>query len=341
MTAPLPTGAVMGQSEAAPKRIAVCAVTNGGSHLARTLAGTLAGAELLDCGAGIAVAVQRAWPVYDGFVCVMAAGIVVRAIAPLVRDKRTDPAIVVCDERGRFAVSLLSGHLGGGNELARRVAEITGGQAVITTASDVLGLTALDLWMRKTGLVAEQAGDVTRLSAILVNRSRLRVFCDTAVPELPPDLQRVADAREADCIVSHRTDWPRPVSLILRPKNLVVGIGCNRGTAADAIGEALVATLAENQLSPLSLHSLATIDLKADEEGLLAAARGRGLSLAFFAKEELNRVEGVARSAAVFQATGAYAVAEPAALLAAGQGRLIVPKRKYRDVTIAIVEKYL
>ncbi|MFZ5764478.1 MAG: cobalt-precorrin 5A hydrolase [Thermodesulfobacteriota bacterium] len=332
----------MGQTEAAPVRIAVCAVTKGGSQLARTLVGALAGAELLDCRAGIAVAVQRAWPVYDGFVCIMAAGIVVRTIAPLISDKRHDPAIVVCDERGRFAVSLLSGHVGGGNGLALRVAEITGGQAVITTASDVLGLTALDLWMRKTGLIAEQAADVTRLSAILVNRGRLRVFCDTVVPELPQDLLEVADAGEADCIVSNRTGWTRADALVLRPKNLVVGIGCNRGTAAADIGEALVATLEENQLSSFSLHSLATIDLKADEEGLLAAARGHGLPLVFFAKEELNRVEGVARSEAVFRATGAYAVAEPAALLAAGQGgRLIVPKRKYRDVTVAIVEKYL
>jgi cobalt-precorrin 5A hydrolase len=341
MTLLLPTGAVMGQAESATKRVAVCAVTAGGGRLARVLAGKLAGAELLDCQGGVAQAVQRAWAGYDGFVFVMAAGIVVRTIARLVTDKRSDPCVVVCDELGRFAVSLLSGHLGGGNELARRVAEVTGGQPVITTASDTLGLTALDLWMREKGLAAERDSDVTRLSGILVNRGSLRVFSDTVLPELPPDLELVADMAEADCIVSSRTNWNQPDALFLRPKNLVIGIGCNRGTAREQIEAAVVSTLEGSRLSPLSLHSLASIDLKADEEGLLAYARLRGLSILFFPSEALNRVEGVARSAAVFRATGAHGVAEPAALLAARRGRLIVPKIKYRDVTIAIVEKYL
>jgi cobalt-precorrin 5A hydrolase len=336
-----PMDAVMGQADFVFRRIGVCSLTEGGGRLARVLAGKIHGAARLDCRGGVAQAVRKAWGEFDGFIFVMAAGIVVRTIAPLLGDKRTDPCVVVCDELGRFAVSLLSGHLGGGNELARRVASVTEGQPVITTASDTLRLTAFDLWMRETGIVAERSSDVTRLSAILVNQGRLRIFSDIVLSDLPPDLELVTDIREADCIVSHRTDWNLSGPLFLRPKNLVIGVGCNRGTEHELIDEAVIAAFERSHLSLLSAHSLASIDLKADEEGLLAYARLRGLAILFYPKEELNNVDGVSRSQTVFQATGAYGVAEPAALLAAKEGRLLVSKIKYREVTIAIAEKYL
>src|SRR5512133_3174607 len=127
--------------------IAIVAITAGGKRLAGELAARLEGASLLHPADGQKVAelIAANWQRFDGLVCIMAAGIVVRAIAPLLGDKHTDPCVVVMDERGQHAVSLLAGHIGGGNDLARKVAALTGGTPIITTASDTLHLAALDL----------------------------------------------------------------------------------------------------------------------------------------------------------------------------------------------------
>lgn len=327
-----------GKPDPGPRRIAVLAVTDGGHKLAASLAKALPNAEVIAERNGLAQRLASLWPAYDGFVCIMAAGIVVRLIAPLLKDKKTDPCVVVLDEAGRFAVSLLSGHLGGGNELANHIAAITGGQAVITTASDILGHTALDLWVRQQDLVAEDERLLIQASARLVNQGSLRLYAEVAVHSLPDDLLLANGLQEADCIVSAREDsWPENV-LILRPRNLVVGIGCNRGTGQEQIEAAFNEALASNNLSKLAVRNLASIDLKNDEEGLLAFATARGLAIVFYGKEQLNSIAGVSRSEAVLRATGAVGVAEPATLCSAGVNNLIVRKMKCKDVTIAIAQ---
>ncbi|MEW6593469.1 MAG: cobalamin biosynthesis protein [Thermodesulfobacteriota bacterium] len=318
-------------------RIACLAVSEGGQRLAARIADALGG-TMIPQRTGLGALMPTIWQEYDGLVCVMAAGIVVRCIAPLVADKECDPAVVVVDEAGRFSVSFLSGHFGGANDLAQRVAQVTGGQAVITTASDVLGQTALDLWAREQHLVAEERQPLTRASATLVNRGTLRIFSEIPVVSLPPELVAVAAPDEADCIVSHRLEsWPDGI-LVLRPRHLVVGIGCNRGTSTKDIGVALDEAFAEHNLSPLAIRNLASIDVKSDEAGLLAFAEGRGLVIDFYSKDELNRVAGISPSEAVLRATGAQGVAEPAALLSSGADNLLVRKMKWKDVTIAIAQ---
>lgn len=320
-----------------PPRIACLAVSEGGQQLAARLAAGLGG-SVIPRRSGLGELMPALWQEYDGLVCVMATGIVVRCIAPLVADKERDPAVVVVDETGRFAVSLLSGHLGGANDLARQVAAITGGQAVITTASDLLGQTALDLWARERNLAAEERQALTRASAKLVNNGMLRIFSEVPIASLPADLVAVAAPEEADCIVSHRLgSWPKGI-LLLRPRHLVVGIGCNRGTSREDIGVALAEALSEHNLSPLAIRNLASIDVKSDEAGLLAFAGERGLSIDFYTKDQLNRVAGISPSEAVLRATGAQGVAEPAALLSSGADNLLVRKMKWKDVTIAIAQ---
>ena len=315
--------------------IACLAVSEGGQRLAGQIAAALGG-TLIPQRSGLGALMPALWQEYDGLVCVMAAGIVVRLLAPLVTDKHHDPAVVVVDEAGSFAVSLLSGHLGGANDLARRVAKVTGGQAVITTASDVLGHTALDLWAREQNLVAEERQALTRASARLVNNGVLRIFSEVPVASLPTDFVSVAEPAAADCIVSHRLGpWPDGI-LMLRPRHLVVGIGCNRGTRCEQIAAALDEACRSNGLSQLAIRNLASIDVKADEAGLLAFAQERGLSIDFCSKDELNRVAGIRPSDAVLRATGAQAVAEPAALLSSTADNLLVRKMQWKDVTMAV-----
>lgn len=319
------------------RRLAVLALSRGGCVLGRQLADSLGG-DFFPCKGRLASVMTEVWAEYREIVCIMATGIVVRTIAPLLRDKYKDPAVVVCDEAGRFAISLLSGHLGGANDLAHRVAAATGAQAVLTTASDVLGRTALDLWCREWGLTPASKEALTRAMGKLVDRGNLTLWSRYPLPDLPADLTPNTERTTADLIIDSRTDAGESGAL-LHPKALVVGIGCNRGTAASAIAQAVEATCRQHHLAPQAIVRLASIDLKQDEIGLLAYARQQGLDIIFFNKEQLNRVEGLTASEAVLLATGAKGVAEPAALLGAGTGSaLLVPKIKWTDVTTAVAE---
>jgi cobalt-precorrin 5A hydrolase/precorrin-3B C17-methyltransferase len=285
------------------------------------------------------------WPRTRAFIFIMASGIVTRTVAPLLRSKKSDPAVLVIDEAGRFVIPLLGGHLGGANELARKIAAFLGAQAVITTASEVQGLTPLDLWACKQNLAVENPEALARAGTLLVNDGRIYVYSEEPL-DLPPEYQASPSPEEADVIISHRTDllpviegekpWPRQAPLWLRPRNLVVGIGCHRGIKAKEIWEALSSLLVQHQLSPSSLAALATVDFKGEEEGLQELARDWGLLLATFPAADINRVTGITPSAAARWPLGVQAVAEPAAILAAKGGELIVPKKKLGRVTLAV-----
>jgi cobalt-precorrin 5A hydrolase len=233
----------------------------------------------------------------------------------------------------------LSGHLGGGNALAREVARITGGQAVITTASDVTGHTAIDLWMAENELIAANPEKMTRIAARLINTGELACFSEQALEGLPADLRPVEKRERADIVISPLCPdgYDR---LWLIPKNLFIGFGCNRGTTSAEFQQALDDLCREHRIDPRAIAGFASIDLKNDEEGLLAFAEQQHLPIRFFSKEELNTVTGITTSRAALKATGARGVAEPAAVLAAssesGDGRLFIRKMKWKNVTAAV-----
>jgi cobalt-precorrin 5A hydrolase/precorrin-3B C17-methyltransferase len=336
------------------KRIAIFHITENGRRLAERMLARFADAEVLKYSVA---AVESRWKTDRALVFIMASGIVVRTIAPLLRDKRTDPAVVVVDDAGAHAISLTGGHLGGANELAREIADHVRGEAVITTASDVNGLPPIDLWARQHGLVAEDWGMLPAVGTRYLNKRNLSVYCDVEL-ELPGDFIRVVDPRSADVIISHQRDVyggifsrsnaagassrePHRISeqLFLRPRDLVVGIGCNSGTTAAEIEEAVRTTLDKANLSFLSVAACATIDIKRNEPGLHEFLQDHALPLYVFGKQELNAVAGVEESETVFRATGARAVSEPSALLAAGAANLLVRKQKKGNVTVAIARK--
>jgi len=316
-------------------KIGILAITDGGRKLAADLATKMPEALLLSQEGGVAQALAQHWREMDGFVCIMATGIVVRAIAPLLQDKKSDPCVVVVDEKGHHAVSLLSGHLGGGNNLARQVAAMLGGEAVITTASDILGLAALDLWARDQELVCESKEGLTKVSARLVNSGSLNVNSEVTVASLPSGLVQVTGPELADIVVTPRLgDYGTAV--VFHPRNLVLGVGCNRDVPVAELRQACKELFLEQGLSQLSIRNLASIDLKQDEVGLLAFAEEQGWRIDFFNKDELNRVENVTVSEAALWNVGAIGVAEPAALLSAQSNDLLVGKRKWHNVTMAV-----
>lgn len=306
--------------------------------MAETIVGHCAEASSLRCSAA---RVALEWKKGARLVFIMASGIAVRTIAPLLRDKQKDSAVVVTDEKGRHVVSLVGGHMAGANELAREIARITGGEAVITTASDVNDLPAVDLWADKEGLSVENRRAVAKAGVKLVDTGHLDIFADVPL-SLPPAFRMTDTLEQADIIVTNRLaeeDRFRPDLLILRPRNLIAGIGCNSGTGAEEITRAVRDTLNEARLSFFSLAAMATIDKKAAEPGLVAFCRKHHLPILAYTPEQLNGVTGVTPSPAAQKATGAQAVAEPAAILGSDQGILLVAKQRIGNVTVALAEK--
>jgi cobalt-precorrin 5A hydrolase/precorrin-3B C17-methyltransferase len=287
-------------------------------------------------------AVLQAWKECRSLVFIMAAGIVVRTIAPLLRDKKTDPAIVVIDEKGRHGISLLSGHLGGSNTLAKEISEVVGSEAVITTASDINDLPSIDLWAKERGLVIGNWDLLPQTGTRLINEGIVHVYSDIDMA-LPDAFIKTDKPELADIVITNREKIKTgggeiSERLYLRPVNLVIGIGCNRGTPAEEIEDFIKKTLADNNLAFASVHSIATIDKKGDEKGLIAFAKKYSLGISTFTAEELNQVKGITVSEAALRATGARAVAEPAALLASQADSLLLQKQKSGNVTVAVAD---
>ncbi|SHF75465.1 cobalt-precorrin 5A acetaldehyde-lyase [Desulfacinum infernum DSM 9756] len=313
--------------------------------------------------------VTELWKDHRALVFIMATGIVVRSIAPLLRHKSRDPAVVVVDEKGRFVISLLSGHLGGANRLARRIALELGGQAVITTATDVTGKAAVDLTAREAGLEIEGMEHLPRLTRavleeepfwILDPEGRLNPYLDRFPRAVPISLPREIltspegpvrareilfdrlralgmEIQEAPGIWVWERLAPEEVRAVsLRPRVLTVGIGCNRGTPVEEIVELVREVFRRNGLSLQAIRTLASVDLKADEPGLLEAARVLDRPIRFVKRAELRAMEVPNPSSAVQEHIGVESVCEAAALRTAPKGRLIVPKRKSRNVTVAV-----
>lgn len=292
---------------------------------------------------------------YKGIILIISLGAVVRMIAPILKDKKTDPGVVVIDDRGENVISVLSGHLGGANELTREVAAALDARAIITTASDVQKTIPVDLFGSRFGWVWDSAEKLTPVSASVVNEEPVAIvqesgerdwwMYDTPLPEnivSYPSIQDALAAKpNATLIVTHRllTKEEEAIldnGIVFRPKNVVIGMGCNRGTSAEEIEEVIVSTLAELHISIKSVKALCTIELKKDEAGLLEVVGKYGWEFVYYAPEELNTAKIEAPSDTVFKYTGAYGVSEPAVRLYTGSEHLELVKKKSGNVTISI-----
>jgi cobalt-precorrin 5A hydrolase/precorrin-3B C17-methyltransferase len=262
-------------------------------------------------------AVRRAFGECEQLVCFLATGAVVRLLAPLLGDKRADPGVVCVDEAGRFAVSLVGGHGGGANALARAVGGVLGAEPVVTTATDAAGLPGLDT----LGLPVE--GAVAAVSRALLDGEPVALRAEVAwpLPALP-----LADRGAYTVRVTDRVVEPDAREVVLRPPTLVVGVGASRGAPVAEVLALVEDTLRGAGLSTASLAELATVDAKAEEPGLVGAAERLGVPLVTYSAAELAEVEVPNPSEAPLAALGTPSVAEAAALRRGGE--LLVPKRK-------------
>ncbi len=289
---------------------------------------------------------------YDCHIFIISVGAVVRMIAPLLKNKKVDPAVVCIDDAARFSICVLSGHVGRGNLFTERIADALGAQSVVTTASDAIGTLTVDILGRELGWTLDDPDrNVTRGCAAVVNATKVLFVQETGEPDWwpaekplpegvryatslegidPNDFEILLIATDREISELYPAHWKNAV--IYRPKSLVLGIGCDKGTAPDLVERGVLALLARQGLSPKSVKELATIDVKKDEPALLALSERYGWPLRTYPPEELDVVPGIQNpSEKVKQYVGSRGVSEPAALLAAGVEELLVPKQIYTE----------
>ena len=272
--------------------------------------------------------------VCDALVFIGACGIAVREIAPFVRDKRTDPAVVAVDELSRFVVPLLSGHIGGANELAVKLAEKLGAVPVVTTATDVNGRFSVDAWAEKQGFIIGDMKAAKAVSAAILERE-VPLCCEFPVKTPLPAGVYGGESGDIGIYIGWEKREPFKTTLRLIPPALHLGIGCRKGTEAEAIEKAVASALSKGNLDRRAVRSVASIDLKAKEAGLLAFCEKNHYPARFFTAEELAAVPGdFHASDFVRTVTGVDNVCERAALMEAD--RLLIGKTAQGGVTVAV-----
>lgn len=282
------------------------------------------------------------------YLFVGAVGIAIRYIAPWIQDKFHDPAILCMDERGRYVIPLLSGHVGGAVELAGKIANITGGVPVITTATDVNDRFAVDVFARKNQLKIQSRELAKKMSAFLLDGGRAGFYSEYPIRGICPkelvqcESERELAAYESAFAVTGKKGAGTEGILYLIPQNLIVGIGCRRGTPKELIQEGLFRILSQSGCGLEQVSCIASIDLKKEERGLNLLARELEVPFYTFTAEELLSAGEVSCSSEfVRQVTGVDNVCERAAILAAEDGELTVKKTIINGVTYAIVRKNL
>ena len=349
--------------------------TDRGGRLAEKLASVFGGEVCSSRAAGgVQKWTEQHFSEAEGLVYVGAAGIAVRAIAPFIKSKTTDPAVIVIDEGGSFIIPILSGHLGGANKLARELAAVTGGMPVITTATDVSGRFAVDEWAKKQGCRILNPKRIVHVSSRILEGKEIRIRSDWPVDGRPPELVQLVLSRyaasqnilrkdpgepaavsetqasescvgeNADVVLSIRryqkTCLKSENSLLVVPQIVVLGVGCRKGTEAAHLEECFRHFTEESGIEEAAFCAAASIDLKKDEPGLLDFCRRRGLPFCVFSSGELLAVPGTFSSSGfVREITGVDNVCERSAVRASGGGRLLVRKTKYEGVTMAAALK--
>ncbi|MFC4911380.1 precorrin-3B C(17)-methyltransferase [Actinomadura gamaensis] len=328
--------------------IGVIAATASGRTAAATLAAAWPGEVRVLADERPADALREAWRTCDAVVSFLAVGATVRVLAPLLGHKTGDPAVVCVDESMSFAVAVLGGHHGA-NLLARRLTGVLGTQPVITTASDGANVSALDSYGRDLGFTVHNPDLLAHVGAAVLSGEP--VLLDGAdgwpLPPLPPNVAPDAEDATTGILITDRAELSCMCHdgwfgnrLVYRPPSLVVGVGSARGVPAAEVGELIDRTLAEAGVAPESVRCVATIDLKADEQGILDAAAERGWNVVTYPAGTLSAVEVPNPSEVVEAEVGTPSVAEASALHAAREfGRaaeLVAPKRKSANATCAV-----
>lgn len=275
----------------------------------------------------------------DALIFIASCGIAVREIAAHVRDKQTDPAVICIDELGSFVIPLLSGHIGGANKMALQIADQLKATPVITTATDINKRFSVDTWAAGNGFVIDNIQHVKMVSAAILERN-IPLCCDFPILTDYPNGVVSGESGKLGICISWQKKTPFEQTLRLIPKILHLGIGCRKGITDTAIDEALKMVLDQNRIDIRAIKCVASIDLKAEEAGLLKYCQDNGWPLIFYSAKELQAVQGEFTPSEFVQGiTGLDNICERAALM--GAETLVVKKTALNGVTVAVAAESL
>ena len=310
-------------------KTAVISFTERGNELNRRITAFLYG-EPFESAKNIKELVKRLFNDFDAFVFIGAAGIAVRAVAPNIKSKDTDPAVIVCDELGQYVIPILSGHIGGANELAYKIAEKIGAVSVITTATDINNVWAVDTWAVKNNFNIENIANIKYISSALLKGEKVALKTDFPINGAVPDGLTFLKNPNG-IVVSPFLLKPFEHTLNVVPRCINIGVGSRKNADENSLVEAFE-TL---KISKNAVKSVSTIDIKKNEKSVQTLAEYFGVPLITYTADQLNTAEGEFTSSEfVKQITGTDNVCERSAVLSGGE--LIVNKIKGNEVTIAV-----
>lgn len=275
---------------------------------------------------------------YDGLIFIASCGIAVRVTAPYICSKVADPAVIAIDNQGKYAVSLLSGHLGGANRLAREAAQCIGALPVITTATDSSEKFSPDCFAKSNNLYISNMEMAKETAACIVNGQKLGIVCRYPHSDLPDELSEDLNLKTGICITDNINEQPYENTLCLLPENIIIGIGCRKNVSFDILESFILSCLNDNNIPLYRVKELATVDLKKEEAAINRFSRKHGIPLKFYTPKQLMKVPGsFSSSDFVKSVTNADNICERSA--AASRGKLIVSKICGKGVTFAAAEQ--
>lgn len=273
----------------------------------------------------------------DALIFICACGIAVRSVAPLIKSKASDPAVIVIDDEGRFVIPVLSGHIGGANRLAGMLALRTGAQAAITTATDIGGRFSPDSFAKANGLIISDFLAAKEIAAAVLNDEKTGLVSDFVCENIPEEICTGKLCRTGICISDDVNRKPFETTLNLVPKNIILGIGCKRGIPCEVIEKHVLKSMQKSHIDTARLCAVITIDIKSDEKGILDFCEKYGLDFFTYSAKELMSVSGdFNTSDFVLKQTGTDNVCERSVVRHGG--RLIMPKTSADGVTAAAAE---
>lgn len=326
-------------------RISVISFTQNGDKLNSMLADVFSDEEVIQSGYGVSKRsctlsewTEKAFNKSDAIIFIGAVGIAVRAVAPYIKSKDVDPAVIVTDEKGRFVIPVLSGHIGGANRLARRIASAIGGTAVITTATDINGVWAADEWAAENGCAVYNKGEIKHISGAMLRGEKVGILSRFPVCGKLPAGTEHRKCGKYGVLISNKPEYPFEHTLVLIPKIISIGAGSRSGADPDELIELYKTVKGKLDFEQCAVECVATIDIKQGEKSIELLASHIGCGLDFYSAEELNSANGsFTGSDFVKKVTGVDNVCERAAVMRGG--RLILKKVSGKGVTLAAAKR--
>lgn len=284
-------------------------------------------------------ALEVAFREYDCIICIMAAGIVVRNICGLIKNKLEDPAVIVIDDAGKYVISLLSGHFGGANSFAVKTAEIIGAEPVITTATDVHGKIGIDAIAGKYFLDIDDPGRIKGINNALLEDKAPDLYIPERFNFIFDDPLIRSSYNEYKSVDDHLKAVFEDNEIILKPKKLIAGIGARKGVSRSMVQKAIESMIYQLDLSIERIDAISTAEIKQHESGIIETALKLDLPLEIVSMDKIENFNDpqCLKSDFVKDKFGVYGISEPSALITAGKGsKLIFRKTAFNGVTVAL-----